>query len=116
MLGGESREDELIAINSFDGAVNDFSEKKQLNVSMYNASFLSYSALRKGLFPVNTSLTFTWKQVIGDDDVSNIFLVMKDMHKWLGEGISMNSLKGRKLSVYEVHYCTMIYSLTQYSA
>ena len=116
MLGGDGREDDLIAINSFDGAVHGLSEKKQLNVTSYNTALLSKTALIKGLTPANTSLILTWKQVIGDEKVVNVFPAVKDLYKELGIGITRNSLNGRKLSVYEVHDCKMIYSLTQHSA
>ena len=116
MLGGDGREDDLIAINSFDGAVHGLSEKKQLNVTSYNTALLSKTALIKGLTPANTSLILTWKQVIGDKKVVHVFPAVKDLYKELGIGINRNSLNGRKLSVYEVHDCKMIYSLTQHSA
>ena len=80
VLDGMGREDTLIAINSFDGAIQGVTDKKQLNMTSFSTALFYNTALSKGLTPANTSLILTWKQVKCNENGPNTFHVVIDMY------------------------------------
>ena len=115
VLDGVGKEDTLIVINSFDGAILGVTDKKQLNMTSFSTALFSNTALIKGLTPANTSLILTWKQVIGDENVPNTFPAVKDMYNWMKGNARTGKVHGRNYVFYEVHDCKMLYNLTQHS-
>ena len=74
-----------------------------------------------GVSPASTKSILTWKQVIGEENMSNIVPCAKDLYRWIGEhttdGVTtMDGTKeGVRIYIYEVHDGKMIYNLTEHS-
>ena len=65
------------------------------------------------VLPANMSSILTWKQVVGDENMSNVTPSVSYVYKWLGENVKdgICEILGRKVRFYEVHDEKMILSL-----
>ena len=113
--------DDLIVINSFDEAVHGETEKKACSITSYNSAVVTKEMLRSGVSSTSTKSILMWKQVIGEESMSNVVPVVKELYRWIGEhttdGVTtMDGIKnGKRIYVYEVHDGKMIYNLTEHS-
>ena len=104
---GESddQSDSLILINSFDGAQHGVTEKKLLNITSYSSSLVSQASVKIGFMPASTGSILTWKQVVGEENMSTVVPAVSDMYKWYGENVEVDyaNILGRKVHIYECH-------------
>ena len=108
-------QEDLVVLNSFDGAIHGVTNKKQLNITSYSSTIVSVDMLKRGLSSASTSMILTWKQVMGDEKVETVFPVVKSLYEWIGKHVCGALVRGKNITIYEVHDCKMLYSLLQCS-
>ena len=52
---------------------------------------------------------------MGDEKVETVFPVVKSLYEWKGKSVSGALVRGRNITIYEVHDCKMLYNLLQCS-
>ena len=115
LFGTCAAEEDLVVLNSFDGAIHGITNKKQLNITLYSSTIVSLGMLKRRLTSASTSMILTWKQVMGDEKVETVFPVVKSLYEWIGKNFSGALVRGRNITIYEVHDCKMLYNLLQCS-
>ena len=117
MVNEDNAAEVLIGINCYDGAQHGITEKKLCNVTSYSTSVVSPTSVGKSYTTSNPSTILTWKQVIGDENMSTVAQSASYVYKWLGENIKdgVCNILGRTVNFSEVNDAKMMYALTAHS-
>ena len=113
-----SSDENLIVLDSYDGAEHSQTPKKRLNIVSYNSQICSSSTIKNGCATTASYNILTWQQVIGDENCKTIFPVVGDVYntkRELIKGSSASLFPSRHISFYDMHDGKMIYLLTQHS-
>ena len=115
MFGNCAAQEDIVVLNSFDGAIHGITNKKQLNITSYSSTIVSVEMLKRGLSSASTSMLLTWKQVMGDKKFETLFPVVKSLYEWIGQNVRAGPFLGEQITIYELHDCKMLYNSLQCS-
>ena len=113
--------EDILLINSFDGAEAFKSQKCVGSVVSFSSCLLTSNMLETGLVTAGSSFNIlTWLQVIGKEDLKLLTCVLPqdfwDFKRHLEtSNIKLDKLPNSKLWCYEVHDAKMLYSMLQHS-
>ena len=113
-------EDELIMINSFDGAEAIKTEKKVSSVISYSSQVLVPSLVQsKQLRPASSFNILTWMQILGKEELklllSSTSNFLKERRELYEKRVTATSYPTSKHWIYDVHDAKMLFLLTQHS-
>ena len=112
--------DDLILINSFDGAEAIKTEKELKSVISFSSQILTPRLIQSGTLQAGSSFNIlTWMQLIGKEELKVLRPCMSEylsIRRELVEGrIKSPSFPSSKIWTYDVHDGKMLYLLTQHS-
>ena len=113
--------EDMIVINSFDGAEAFKTQKNVSSVVSFSSSLLTTSLIQERHLTAGASFNVcTWMQMMGKENFNMMKSVLDNDYwssrKALIEGSKkINGLSSSKLWVYDVHDAKMLYSLLQHS-
>ena len=113
--GIELKED-LVIIDSYDGAEHVRNSSGRSNVISYNSQVISKDIIDAGYSPAGSFGILTWCQTLCEETFENIIPVCRSIFREKRELIEKGEIKGRKIFCYELHDGKMIYSLTKHAA
>ena len=111
---GKKTGNEIIVIDSYDGAEHQKTKKGQKSVVSFSSQIIA-----TGTSAANSFNILTWQQMLGDEKPCNIFPSLENVYKEKLElrqnGIRENGIAGSKFCLYDLHDGKMLYMLTQHS-
>ena len=109
--------DDLIVINSFDGAIHGETGKKQCLITLSSSAVITKELVKMGISSASTKVIMMWKQVIGEEHLSTVIPATKGVYKWIDARTKDGDtiVDGKRMYIYEVSDDKMIYNLTNHS-
>ena len=114
----ENLDDELIIIDSYDGAEHKRTTKGKTGIISFNSQMISPSSI-SSCSPASSTNILTWQQVVGDEKFATLFPALNNIYKCKAEIRQREELEvgegKRKHFMYDLHDGKMLYLLTQHS-
>ena len=112
--------EDLILLNSFDGAEAIKTKKKITSVISFSSSIITSSTIQHRVLQAGSSSNIlTWQQVIGKEDLTTMQKTLESYlikrQEYVLQNLPVKDLPLSKVWCYDIHDAKMLYLLTQHS-